>query len=185
MSNGPQAGAQPPTAAAICARYKVKKEAWALMREGMMPAEFVAALMEHRQYVDAIEFMAYALPPRAGIWWGCLCLQHACGENLTPPDRNALQAATVWVVWPTEPYRTAAQGPAYAAGMRSAAGILATAVVTVGATGRVPLSPSKAVANAIKLAASKGDPAKIIEIQRQYVELGMGVADGRFRWPEA
>ena len=96
-----------------------------------------------------------------------------------------MQAATVWVVWPTEPYRAAAQGPAYAAGIRSAAGTLAMGVTMVGATGRVPLSPAKAVANAIKLAATKGDPAKILEIQRQYVELGMGVADGRFRWPEA
>ena len=185
MSNGPQAGAQPPTAAAICARYKVKKEAWAVMRHGMMPAEFIAALMENGQYINAIEFLAYALPPRTGIWWGCLCLQHACGASLTPSDREALQAATVWVVWPTEPYRAAAQASAYLAGMRSAAGSLATAVTMSGATGRVPLSPARAVANAIKLAAAKGDPAKIIEIQRQYVELGMGVADGRFRWPEA
>jgi hypothetical protein len=185
VSYGQQAGAQPPTAASICARYKVKKEAWALMREGMMPAEFVAALMADQQYVNAIEFLAYALPPRAGIWWGCLCLQHACGASLTPPDRNALQAATVWVVWPTEPYRAAAQAPAQAAGMRSPAGTLAMAVIMAGVTGRVPLSPAKAVANAIKVAASKGDPAKVLEIQRQYVELGMGVADGRFRWPEA
>lgn len=185
MSNGLQTEVQPPTAAAICARYKVKADAWALMRHGMTPAEFVAALMEQRQCVNAIEFLAYALPPRAGIWWGCLCLQHACGENLTPADREALQAATVWVVWPTEPYRAAAQASAYSAGMRSAAGTLAMAVAMASTTGRVPLSPSKAVANAVKLAAAKGEPAKILQIQRQYVELGMGVADGRFRWPEA
>jgi hypothetical protein len=184
VSNGPQAGAHLATAAAICAKYKVRKEAWAVMREGMMPAEFIAALMENRQYVDAVDFLAYTLPPRYGVWWGCLCLQHACGENLTPVDRDALQAATVWVVWPTEPYRAAAQAPARAAGMRSPAGILATGVTMTSVTGRAPLSPARAVANTVKLAASKGDPAKILDIQRQYMELGMGVADGRFRWPD-
>jgi len=176
---------EPLTAADFCARYNANKEARALLREGMTPADFVTTLMAHRQYVNAIEFIAHALSMRAAVWWGCLCLQHACGRNLTPPDRAALQAATVWVVWPTEAYQAAAQAPAQAAGAASAAGCLAMAASVAGVSGPVPMTPAKAVANAVKLATLKGDPARIADTQRLYAELGIGVAEGRFTWPQA
>jgi hypothetical protein len=176
---------QPLSAAEFCARYNAMKEARALLREGMMPAEFLAALMAHRQYSNAIEFLARALSIRAAVWWGCLCLHHACGALLAPPDRDALLAATVWVIWPTEDYRAAAQAPAQAAGAVSAGGALAMAVSVAGVSGPVPLTPAKAVANAVKLATLRGDPARIADTQRLYVELGIGVAEGRFTWPRA
>jgi len=176
---------QPLTAADFCARYNANKEARALLRAGMMPPDLLAALMAHRQYVNAIEFLAHALSMRAGIWWGCLCLQHAYGPILPRPDYAALQAATVWVVWPTEAYRAAAQAPAQAAGAASPAGLLALAASVAGVSGPVPMTPAKAVANAVKLATLKGDPARIADTQRLYVQLGIGVAEGRFPWPVA
>ena len=176
---------EPLTAADFCARYNANKEARALLREGMTPADFLAALMAHRQYANAIEFLAHALSMRAGVWWGCLCLQHACGAFLSPQDRDALLAATVWVVWPTEGYQAAAQAPAQAAGLASAAGLLALAASVAGASGSVPVPPATAVANAVKFATLKGDPARTADTQRLYAELGIGVAEGRFRWPVA
>lgn len=176
---------EPLAAADFCARYNANKEARALLREGMMPPDFLAALMAHRQHVNAIEFLAHALSTRAGIWWGCLCLQHACGAFLSPQDWDALLAATVWVVWPTDAYRAAAQAPAQAAGTASAGGLLALAASVAGVSGPAPMSPALAVANAVKLATLKGDPARIADTQRLYVELGIGVAEGRFRWPVA
>jgi hypothetical protein len=169
----------------ICARFGASKQAWALLREGMAPEDFVAALVEHKDCVSAIEFMAHAMPPREGVWWGCLCLQHACGENLTPPERAALKAATVWVIWPTEGYRAAAYAPAQAAGITSPAGALAMAAHLAGVAGTVPVTPATAVANAVKMTTLKGAPAKIKDNQRLYVELGVGVAEGRFKWPKA
>jgi len=185
VGNLPMIAMQAVTAAVICALYNVNKEARALLREGMTPADFLAALMAQRQYVNAIEFMAHALSMRAAVWWGCLCLQHACGENLTPPDRAALLAATVWVVWPTEAYRAAAEAPAQAAGAASAAGALALAASVAGASGPVPMPPAQAVSNAVKLATLKGELARIADTQRLYAELGIGVAEGRFTWPKA
>jgi hypothetical protein len=169
----------------ICVRFRASQQAWALMREGMAPEEFVAALLEHKEYLSAIGFLAHALPPREGVWWGCLCLQHACGENLTPPDRDALQAATVWVVWPTENYRAAAYPLAQAAGPASPAGALAMAANLAGVPGRISMTPAMYVANAVKLATLKGAPTKIKDTQRLFVELGVGVAEGRFVWPKA
>jgi hypothetical protein len=169
----------------ILARMGASKQAWALLRQGMKPEEFVAALVEQKEYLSAIDFMAHAMPPRESVWWGCLCLQHAYGENLAPLDRTALQAATVWVVWPTEKYRARAYPHAQAAGMSSPAGALAMAAYLVGVPGPVAVTPANAVANAVKMATTKGAPAKIKDTQRLFVELGVGVAEGRFVWPKA
>ena len=44
--------------------------------------------------------------------------------------------------------------------------------------------PAKTVTGAILLAAAKADPVKIGDTQRLFAELGIGVAEGRFVWPE-
>jgi hypothetical protein len=36
----------------------------------------------------------------------------------------------------------------------------------------------------ILLAAVKGEPTRIADTQRLFLELGIGVAEGRFVWPE-
>jgi hypothetical protein len=36
----------------------------------------------------------------------------------------------------------------------------------------------------VGLAAVKGDPIKIADTQRLFVELGIGVAEGRVAWPD-
>jgi hypothetical protein len=170
------------TAAEICARFDLKKEARALLSEGMGPREFLEALVAKKQYLTGIDFIAHALPPREAVWWGCLCLQHVCGENLTPPDKVACTAAVLWVLAPSEENRAAAKAPAEAAGPASPAGQLATAANQTG--GNVappeappmpppPFAPAKAVAIAVKLSSTKSDPVKITDTQRLFVELGM------------
>jgi len=184
VNNGPLIKIEAPAAAEICARFDAKKEALALLREGMTPRDFVDALVAGRQYVTGIEFLAHALPPREGVWWGCLCLQHACGNSLTPPDRAAVFAAVQWVTQPTEANRAAAQVPAQAAGLGSPAGFLAAAASCAGAGAAGSISPAKSVANAVKMATTKGDAVHFADTQRLFVELGTGVAEGRWPWPE-
>src|SRR5215472_1123567 len=128
-------------AADICARVQLRKEALQLLREGMGPREFVDALLAKREYVPGIDFMAHALPPREGIWWGCLCVQHTYGEALTPADRAAAIAAVQWVLKPGEEARSAARRPAEAAGAASAAGSLAAAAFLSGGSVTLPNSP--------------------------------------------
>ena len=184
MSKGPLVKIETPAAAAICARFDVNKEALALLKDPMTPGEFLEALMANRQYVTGIDFLAYALPAREGVWWGALCVQHACGNDLPAPDRAALQAAVEWVLRPTEANRAAAQAPAAAAGPVSAAGALALVASLKGNGEPAPMPPAKAVANAVKTATIKGEPARIADTQRLFVELGIGVAEGRFSWTE-
>jgi len=175
------------TAAEICARFNISKEALTLLREGMTPDQFVEALAAGKQYVTGIDFMAHALPAREAVWWGCLCLQHAYGDDLSPADKAACLAAVQWIVQPTDWHRAAVLAPAQAAGLASPAGGLAMAVYQTGENvappgappmAPQPFAPAKAVSGAIKLACTKANPVKIIETQRLYLELGMGMAEG-------
>jgi hypothetical protein len=179
------------TAAEICARFEFKQEVQPLLRDGMTPRELVDALTANRQYLAGIDFMAHGLPPREAIWWGCLCFQHAIGSNLSELDKAACRAAVEWVLEPTEEKRLAAKEPAEKAGQGSPAGALAAASSQT----EDPLSlhdpdhkpsfaPAKSVSGAIKIASTKADPSRIVETHRVFLELGIGVAEGRFSWPD-
>jgi hypothetical protein len=176
------------TAAEICAHFELKEEAKKLLRDGMDPQAFVAALIENKKYLDAMAFMAHALPVREGIWWGCLCMQHALGDDLNPADRAAATAAIQWVMQPSEENRAAAKAPAASADPMSPAGALATAASLTGGSIHPPelpfkppppFAPQGAVARAVKVASLKGEPAAIAKTQRSYVELAIQVAEGR------
>jgi hypothetical protein len=164
------------------------KEAKQLLQDGMSPREFLTALLEKQKYLAAIDFMAHAFEVREGLWWGCLCMQHALGDHLAPPDRAAAIAAVRWLMKPTEENRAAAKAPGEAAGPMSPAGALAAAVGLTGGSVYPPELPFKppepfaaheAIARAVTLASIKGDPKKIVAAQRSYVELAIAVAEGQ------
>ncbi len=189
MKSGPLVKIQAATAAEICANFDLKKEAKQLLGEGMSPQEFLAALIENKKHLDAIDFMAHALPVREGIWWGCLCMQHALGDQLSPTDRAAATAAVQWVMSPNEQSRAAAKAPAEAAGPASVAGSLAMAANQTGGSSAPPgapavspskFAPAKSIAAAVKLASIKSDPVKIAGTQKTYLELALEVAEGRY-----
>jgi hypothetical protein len=179
VSNIPLIKVAATTAQEVCVRFDVTSEARALLRNGMGPLEFLEALAGQKYYVDGIDFLAHALPAREGVWWGCLCLQHASGGALTPAEKAACTAAINWVIRPGDETRLAAKAPADAAGMRSPAGVLAIAAHG-GMPPPGPYAPARAVAMAVKLAALKSPPTGIIQTQRAYLQLGVGVAAGKF-----
>jgi len=177
------------TAAEVCTRFLLNDQAGSLLANGMAPAPFLDALLSNKQYIAGIDFLAHALPAREAIWWGCLCFQHACGSAMSAPDRAAVTAAIQWLIQPGDPSRNAARTQAEAAGPASVAGALAMAAFQTGpgsaTPGGPPVAPppfgsAKCVANAVKIACSKSDPSRIIETQKAFVELGIGVAEGRF-----
>ena len=177
------------TAVEICANVYLPRDARRELRLGMGPREFLTALVANKQYSAGIDFVAHALPAREAIWWGCLCIQYAFGEKLTDQNRAACLAAVLWVWQPDEEHRIAAQGPANLAGPQSAAGKLASAAYLTGGSlappklsvkPPSPFAPAKAVAASVKLASLRGDKAKLAFRQKSFVELGIGVAEGRF-----
>jgi hypothetical protein len=193
MSQGALTKVKAARAAELCRHFDLKEEARPLLHDELSPGEFIDLLLANKQYAAAIGFVAHALPPREAVWWGCLCLWHAAGPNLPPVDETACKAAVQWVLEPTEDYRKAAQVPGEKAGFGTPAGGLAMAATWTGgslappgapAVPPGPFMPAKAVAGAVLLAALKVDPVKILDTQRLFVELGVGVAEGRFTWPE-
>jgi hypothetical protein len=177
------------TASELCAHFNLERCARRLLDDRMGSSEFLEALVASKQYLAGIEFMAHALPAREAIWWGCLCLQYACGNELSASEKAACKAAVRWVLQPLEGNRAAAKGPAEAAGPASPAGALAMAANQTGGSLALPnlpplpprpFAPARAVANAVKFASLKGDPVRTADRQRLFVELGMGVAEGRF-----
>jgi hypothetical protein len=141
MNNQPTVMSQPVTAAHICAHFNLEEETEPLLRDGMGPREFVEALLANKQYAAGIDFMAHALPSREAVWWGCLCLQHACGSSLSTKDKAAAKAALQWVLQPNEENRAAAKAPAEAAGPASPAGALARAAHWTGGSLGPPNGP--------------------------------------------
>ena len=181
------------TAAEICSRFVLKNEVRPLLCEGMGTTEFVEVLLTNKQYVTGIDFMAHALQVREAVWWGCLCFQHACGDSLSPLERNACIATVQWVLEPTEENRAATRAPAEAATSASPTGQLAMAVNQAGENlapsnpppvPPAPFAPAKAVAKAVKLVSTRANPAKAVDTYRLFLELGIGVAEGRFVWPK-
>jgi len=191
------------TAVEVCRNFELKTDARPLLSENQTPREFVEALLAERKNAAAIEFLAHALPAREAIWWGCLCLQHAGGSSASPPEVAAERAAVRWVLDPSEENRRAAKPAGETAGISTPGGCLAMAAAWTGGSLAPPVAPvhpkappippvppgpflpAKAVAGAVTLAAVRSEPARIVDTQRRFVELGIGVAEGQFPWPEA
>jgi hypothetical protein len=202
MVQGPLAKVKAATAAEVCKNFDLKVEARPFLRDRQSPREFLEALVANKRYAPAIDFLAHALPPREAIWWGCLCMQRVGVSKLSPVEAAACKAAATWVLDPTEENRQAAKAPAESATLSAPAGALAMAATWTGGSLAPPSTssnpkvpppppvppgpfvPAKVVAGAILLASVKGDPARIADTQRSFVELGFGVAEGRFVWPD-
>jgi hypothetical protein len=192
MSQGTLEKVKTSRVAEVCQHFNLREEARPLLKDKQTPREFLDALLAAKQYRAAIDFLAHALPAREAIWWGCLCVGHVL-PDLPPPEEAARNAAVEWVVDPTEDNRRAAQAPGDAAGLGTPAGGLARAAFWSGgsltppnlpAVAPDPFMPAKAVAGAVLLASTKVKGGKIPDIQRVFVEIGLGVAEGKTVWPE-
>src|SRR4051794_37369544 len=99
------------TAADLAGHLPLGIPAKKLLLPRQSPAQFLKALVDAGQYVDALRLMAVALLPREAVWWACLCCRHTLGARgaPTPAEEQALKAAVSWVLQPDETHRAAAQ----------------------------------------------------------------------------
>jgi hypothetical protein len=180
-------------AAEVCRRFSLGDEARALLRDDLAGQPFLARLAEHELFADAVRFLAYALPKREAVWWACQCARVVLDPE--PPEllASALQAAERWAAMPTEDNRRSAFPAAEAAEFGTPPGCAALAAFWSGGSLAPPdlapvpppehLTPS-AVANAVLLAAVQKEPERAAEKFRQFLDLGLQVAEGRNCWPE-
>lgn len=181
-------------AAEVCEHFELDKKARPLLEPDASPRAFLDALQSDRQYQCAVCFLAHALPHREAVWWGSLCLQKASGAGLAEGEAAALRASVAWVLEPTEENRQAAEQAAPAAGKGTPAELLAVGVGWTGGSLAPPLPkvppvppgpylPAKGIYGAVLLAATNAAPLPVQEALRLFVELGVGVAEGRIPWP--
>jgi uncharacterized protein DUF6931 len=183
------------TAAEICRDITFRGKGRELLREDLTAAGFFDLLVEREQFSDAIRFLAHVLPKRLAVWWGCLCLWHVSRPAADAKLAAVLEAATRWVLEPSESNRRAAEQPGRAAGLDTPAGCLGMAVFwSDGSMGRADLPPipppetltAKTVAGSILMAAalSGGGPVRT-RCRRQFVAMGREVAEGTALWFDA
>lgn len=155
------------------------------------PAAALAKLIDGDQLGDAVNYLAASLDCRAATWWACLCAQHS--ERFQPSAKNAaaITRALHWVIDPTDANRHEAQQAFDAAGSKLPGGCAALVAHFAGVESAsasadqrksVRRSVARAAAGTALLAAAAakgefdGDPV------RQYLAIGIDVANGTNRW---
>jgi len=98
-------------AAPLCGILEPGESARAVLVPGMTASGFLAALAGAGEVIDAIRYLAVALPRREAVWWACACRRQFLPPDLPAPEAQAWQVAEDWVYDPVEPKRRVCFGP--------------------------------------------------------------------------
>jgi hypothetical protein len=170
----------------ICALFPLSDAARTLLDPGIMPGEYIDRLCHAALHVDAIRFLAHALPLRESVWWACLAARAA----LLPGDaaaQAAIEAAEAWVYHPDEDHRRVAMAAAEAVANNSPARWAATAAAWTGGSLAPPEAPvvppgatltAQAAAGAVLLAAVQSEPERAQDRHRIAVLQALDIAQG-------
>lgn len=163
----------------LCNRAKLGDEAKALLAGQYSTKQFLGLLIEKELFRDAIRLVAYLLPQREAIGWGCLCLRHILAGQKDKPLPDAQVAAERWVSAPNDDNRWAAKQTADKEDPKSPSGFLALAVFFAGPSMAPPNlqavpppdhATSEIVANAIVVAGVIQEPEKAKEKYRVFMQ---------------
>lgn len=180
------------SANAIVDQLNLSAEAGALWQPGLDLSVFADALEQRGLHADALRVVAHTLEKRRAVWWGCLCCWEVLRPEAATPGGRAVEAAVHWVLEPSEDQRLAAQTPGEAAGMDSAAGCLAHAVMYSGGSMRAPGLPvipapyecANMVGIGSMLATTARGPHQTRPLARLFLSLAREVRGGRHLWSE-
>jgi hypothetical protein len=163
---------------------ELSPEAVALLLPALSPQAFMALLVKGRHFGDAVRFLAFALPPREGIWWACVT---ARASELTPAHADCLERAIAWAYAPDEAKRRACMEAAENLNFEGAAAYAALSVFWSGGSmapegmPEVPPDPSLSaigVSASVLLAVASGEPNSADERYEQAIERGIDIANG-------
>jgi hypothetical protein len=168
----------------ICGRAKVSDEAKALLTKESSTKEFIALLMEKELFKDALRMVAYLLPKREAVGWGCLCARHASVGPKGKPLPEVHAAVERWVSAPTDEHRWAARQAANKEKSKSPSGMLAMAAFFAGPSMTPPNAPttpppahltSELVAGAVVVAGVATEPEKAKEKYGVFMQKAMAL----------
>ena len=168
----------------LCERAKLGEEAKALLKDEYTPRQFLELLIGKELFLDAIRFLAYVLPKREAVGWGCLCVRQILGTQDASKISEAHVAVERWVSNPDEENRRAAKIAADKEGLQSPSACLALAAFLSGGSiapaNLEPVAPPdhitpQVVAGAIIVCAVKNQPEKAPEKYRVFLQKGMAL----------
>jgi hypothetical protein len=145
------------------------------------------ALLHANLDVDALRMIAFALPPREGVWWAWTAATHAsrlpAAKAMTAELQGALAATEQWIANPDDEHRRAAWKAAQHAGLETSAGSAAAAAYFTGGSVApadiAPIPPPPAIHAALAfvsvIAASATDSAQFAPMARAFVAQGLTV----------
>jgi pSer/pThr/pTyr-binding forkhead associated (FHA) protein len=182
---GPEVGYISQSAMSIFERFNLKDVIESPPTEAESVEEYLERLTKIEKLVDAMKFLAYALPRRSAVWWGRECAIAGVDGHTAPGDAEVLEAATVWVKEPSDATRRRAMSAAEAIQFATAAAWVGVgAFWSHGSMGppnvpAVPPAPDlvgKAVSGAVHLASVAHQPEHAEQRQKSFIQLGRRIA---------
>lgn len=83
-------------------QIRLSSEARKMLAPTMTNAEFVETLIANDLDLDARRVLAFALPRRRALWWGCLTAWDALGQLATGDSARLLSAIASYVIQPID-----------------------------------------------------------------------------------
>jgi len=168
----------------LCERAKLGDAAKALLKDEHTSRQFLELLVGKELFLDSIRLLAFTLPRREAVGWGCLCVRHSLGTENASQISKTQVAAERWVSSPDEGNRQAAKAAVPEDGPESPSDLLALAAFYSGGSVVAPdLDPvpppdhvtPQFVAGAVMIAAVKTQPEKAAEKYRVFLQKGMAL----------
>jgi len=170
----------------LCERAKLGEDAKSLLKDGHTPRQFLELLIGKELFLDAIRFLAFTLPRREAVGWGCLCVRHSMGTEDPSKISETQVAAEKWVSLPDEGNRRAAKAAVDKEGLEDPSDFLAQAAFSSGGSmvpaDLTPVAPPEnatpqLVAGAVMLSAVKSQPEKATAKYRVFLQKGITLMD--------
>ena len=175
----------------VCQRFKLSEEAGKLFKPDLPARKFLDTLIAGQHQLDAVRFLAHALPKREAVWWACVCARQVSDGKEPPAFKAALAAAEKWAADPSEENRRAAMPAAEAAELATPAGCAAMAAFWSGGSLAPPQNPvvppadhlsGHGAASSVLLSAVRSEPEKAPDKYKKFLTAGLDVARGANRW---
>lgn len=173
-------------ASEVCQKFKlIDQLSVELLKTYTMSEEFFGKLLENKLYIDAVKFLAHALPKHETILWACNCLQQ--NELLTSVNEKILEDAKNWLKNPSENFRQVIEKSNNLSDFANPLTWLALAIFWSEGSLTGPDEPivvpaptltAQASAGAIMLAAVLMEPEAANIKYETYLKLGINIARG-------
>lgn len=171
----------------ICRNLELSDLAKELLVQNPLSSAYLEALMTHELFIDAVYFLANALPKREATWWACLSARHVLKNIKQLDEIRAIELAEVWVYNPIEKNCKPTWDIANSLEFETAGSWAAVAAFwsgdNISPMPSLPVSPTndltaKAVVSAIMIAATSDTPKNINHNYQLFLRQGLDIAAG-------